>query len=450
MTFFPLTVDGADVPRAHLVELTDRLTAELAGHGVGAGRAVMPATGDPVTTVATMLAADRLDAPVLLGGHAATDAEPAWAVVDATARVRAARDRPGGPLPERTAAVLWTSGTSGRPKAVALSRQALAYQGDATAAHLGISARDRLLLPLPLHHSYAYSVLQVCRSTGAHLYVESGFQVRRIIRRIRDARITSMDGVPSMYRALAADAGSHPETRAALAGLRIRGCGGDVLAPGLHERFVGRTGVGLHDGYGLTEAGPNVAINVPGRIRPGSVGSLLDGTRARVHGPDREVQVNSPSLMTGYVDPATGALLPAPFTEDGWLPTGDTGAVSPDGHLTITGRIKEVLIVHGETVAPAILEDVIRTVPGVAEAVVLGRPGRARGDEIHAFVQPADGAADRAALRARVLAACRGALPPQLRPRAVHLAAELPRTASGKVERRGLRALYADVLGAGS
>ncbi|MFI1718203.1 class I adenylate-forming enzyme family protein [Streptomyces litmocidini] len=444
-----LTVDGEHVPPGGLAHLVARTARELDRAGAGPGRAAALACDHPLTAVVAALAAETTGAPLLLDGTAPARRVPPAAVVHATAAgepvVTRAAARPLG-VPEETAAVFWTSGSSGDPKAVAVSAAALAHQGRATAARMRVTAEDRLLLPLPLRHAYGYSVLSVWRTTGAHLYAESGFHLRGTLARLATEGITSLDGVPTMYRMLAAEAARDVEAARMLAALRIRGCGGDVLTPALYDDFLKATGAPLHDGYGLSEAGPNVALNAPGDVRPGTVGKLLDGVRARLAGPEREIQIASPSLMLGYLDPATGDLDRGAFTADGWLRTGDTGAVTADGWLTVGGRIKEVLVVHGETVAPTVVEDAVRAADGVTDVAVVGVRRGDRGDTVWAFVESPD--ADRTALAGRVAEACRRRLPPHARPRTVRVVPELPRTGSGKYDRVRLRAWAADATAA--
>ncbi|MFD3728473.1 class I adenylate-forming enzyme family protein [Streptomyces sp. NPDC058671] len=439
-----LTVDGEHVPPGRLARLAARTARELDAAGAGPGRAAALACDHPLTAVVATLAAEAVGAPLLLDGAAPARSVPPAAVVHATTTGEPVVTRAGRPLdvPEATAAVFWTSGSSGDPKAVAVSAAALAHQGRATAARMRVTADDRLLLPLPLRHAYGYSVLSVWRTTGAHLYVESGFHLRGTMARLVTEGITSLDGVPTMYRMLTAEAARDPEAARALAALRIRGCGGDVLTPALYDDFLRATGVPLHDGYGLSEAGPNVALNAPGDVRPGTVGKLLDGVGARLAGPEHEIQIASPSLMLGYLDPATGSLDRGAFTADGWLRTGDTGAVTADGWLTVGGRIKEVLVVHGETVAPTVVEDAVRAADGVTDVAVVGVRRGDRGDTVWAFVESLD--ADRTALAGRVAEACRRRLPPHARPRTVRVVPALPRTGSGKYDRVRLRAWASD------
>lgn len=438
----PLTVDGEAVAPARLARLVSATAAALAAAGAAPGRGVSVACDHPLAVVVSAAAAECVGAPLVLDGVA-----PARRIASAVVITCGVRGEPvvvpcpGVPataLPGETAAVFWTSGSSGEPKAVVLSRSALRHQGAATALRLGVTSDDGLLLPLPLRHAYGFSVLQVWRATGARLLVESGFHPRRVLSLLGGGTATSLDGVPSMYRVLAAEAVRDREAARLLGSLRVRGCGGDVLTPSLYEAFLAATGGSLHDGYGLSEAGPNVALNAPGDVSPGSVGRLLAGVRARTSGSSGEIQISSPSLMLGYLDVERGTLLRDAFTRDGWLRTGDTGRLTGDGRLTVSGRIKEVLVVHGETVAPTVVEEAVRSAAGVLDAAVVGVRGGDRGDVVWAFVACADG--DRRAVAGRVAEVCRRRLPPQIRPRSVRVLTALPRTGSGKHDRVRLRA----------
>jgi long-subunit acyl-CoA synthetase (AMP-forming) len=217
----------------------------------------------------------------------------------------------------------------------------------------------------------------------------------------------------------------------------------------LAERFLQEVGVPLHNGYGLTEAGPNVAISSPSEHKIGTVGQPLADTQIRIDAQDGEVLVRSPSLMLGYLGaPGSG------FTTTGWLRTGDVGAIDQDGFLRIFGRRKETIIVHGETFPPETLEAALDSCPGIKASAVVGLPsGQPRGDQIIAFVESSQpsavsgrpgnrGGADAEAQRIRKASAA--VLPPQFVPRRIVVIPEIPRLRSQKVDRRTLRRLAED------
>lgn len=441
----PLEIDGEAVHASSLRRTIDDVERCCAALGAGPGRAIVTACRTGLGVLATVVAARRL-------GAAAAFAPPA-ADRELTARLAAVSvaevvEGPGGTprvlprcpaqdavLPAKAAAVFPTSGSTGRPRLVVLSHAGLAYQARETASRLGLSDADSLLVPLPLAHAYGMSIVLMWLEGGGRLLLETSFSATGVTGRLLGRDVTTLDGVPSMYSILLKTATRDPEVAARLRRLRIRGIGGDMLHPAMAARFAA-IGADLHDGYGLTEAGPNVAISAPGTMRPGTVGTPLPGTEVRRDAATGELLIRTPSRMLGYLgDPdATAATTPA----DGWLRSGDIGEVEPDGHVRVLGRLKEVLIVDGETHAPALIEDVFRALPGVAEVCVLGmRPAddaSGRGDRVVAFVELADPVA---VTDLRML--CRRDLPPRLRPRDIHVDVPLPRTNTGKVDRTALR-----------
>jgi len=435
----PLVVDGQRVPAPLLDGAVAAIERDLAALRIGPGSLVLAPAENGVTLVAAAVAAWRQGVPLVMAPPPHGGDLPfavAARVADAGGGPRVIPVAGGGepPLvPEGAGVVFWTSGSTGRPRAVIVSREGVAYQVEATIERMAYEPDDALLVPLSLAHAYGFSLLAVCATLGAGLSVQSCFGMPALARRLLDGQVTSLDGVPSLYRLLLARARAVPELRAALAALRIHGCGGDLLPASLAAEWAAVVGRPLLDGYGLSEAGPNVALNGPGDVRQGTVGRPLAGTEVRRDPVSGELLVRSPSVFAGYVDDGREAG-EDPRTADGWLRTGDTGAIDAGGYVTIGGRLKDALIVHGETIPPALIEEALAATPGVTGCCVVGvRGGGARGDDVFAFVE--SGADVRAALRGRA----RAALAPHLRPRHVALVAELPRLAGGKLDRVELR-----------
>ncbi|MCD9880202.1 class I adenylate-forming enzyme family protein [Streptomyces guryensis] len=439
-----LDIDGIPVDAASLRRTFDDVERCCANLGAGPGHAVVTACRTGLGVLATVVAARRLGAAVAFAPPAADrgltarlEEVSAAQVVERGGTLEVLpRARAGeAVLPPGAAAVFPTSGSTGRPRLVVLSHAGLAYQSGETASRLGLSEADSLLVPLPLAHAYGMGIVMMWLERGGRLLLETSFSAADVTGRLLSRDVTTLDGVPSMYSILLKTATREPEVAARLRRLRIRGIGGDVLHPAMAARFSA-LGADLHDGYGLTEAGPNVAISAPGAMRPGTVGTPLSGTEVRRDAATGELLIRTPSLMLGYLgEPdATAAAL----TADGWLRSGDVGEVEPDGHVRVLGRLKEVLIVDGETHAPTLIEDVFRALPGVAEACVLGvrsaDDASGRGDRIVAFVELADPVS---VTDLRTL--CRRDLPPRLRPRDIHVDVPLPRTGTGKVDRTALR-----------
>ncbi|MGD3110855.1 class I adenylate-forming enzyme family protein [Streptomyces sp. YGL11-2] len=444
-----LIIDGAPVPRARLARAVDAVTKALEDLGIGEGTAVStPArTGLPVITAA--VAAQRLGAVLVLGedplgedGHAAlrgtirarVQGDPAGLEPSV---VRVEFGEPESPLPYPGASIFWTSGSTGTPKAVLLSRFALDYQATASAERFEVSAADGWVVPIPLSHAYGFSIMQMWLRFGCTLHLLSTMHPNVVAKSVCEPGSSMLDGVPALYGVLLRIAERDPGLRARLSGLKLRGCGGDVLPETLRRRFTEAVGQPIHDGYGLTEAGPNVAVSAPSAHRAGTAGKALCGTELRIAPGSGELLVHGPGLMTGYVnDPAATA---AAFTTDGWLRTGDRAELSADGFLRITGRLKEVIIVQGETFAPSSIEQVLLEHPDVAEAAVLGLPrGNARGDHVIAYVVPQT-SADQAVLVPELTRLCRAELPVVMRPRTIETVTEFPRLASGKLDRAALR-----------
>lgn len=430
----PLSIDGERLPDLTLRRLVNDAVAAVRP-AVRLEMALGAGTVDALTILVSALTARVMETPVVLGPPPdRRSIRPRigiyLVIVNGVVQARPVAERDGCLLPAETAAVFWTSGSSGDPRAVLHTTDGMAYQMTATVERLGITTADRLLLPLPLHHAYGHSVMLTWLATGAALHLYSGFQPNAVAKTLCTEGITTLDGVPSSYAVLLRMAMADAELRRALATLRIRACGGDVLPRALADRFVD-IGTPLHDGYGLTEAGPNVALSAPGLTRSGTVGPALAGTRIRINSETREIEVHSPSVMLGYLGGGREG-----FTPDGWLRTGDIGELGDDGYLRIHGRDKEVVVVHGETVAPAVIEEALNSCPQVRCAGVVGvATGQARGDQIIAFVE----STTKDAVAGQIQDFCASLLAPQFRPDRIVLVSQLPILGSQKLDRQTLR-----------
>lgn len=290
--------------------------------------------------------------------------------------------------PRNLAAILFTSGTNGLPKAVMLSEEGLEYQAQVTARVLEYGSEDVLCLPIPVWSSYGFSVLLAAEAAGASVFLTSFRSPEAVVVEMLNHRCTSFDAVPAIYYALVRYLERHPDVATTLSKqVRLFGVGGDKTPKVIWDRFVELMGKPLLEGYGLTEAGPNVAISSPKVFRPGTCGRPLPGTEIRLlegrRGEPGELLVKSPSVMLGYwSDPAaTAAVL-----QDGWLHTGDLAEVDSDGFLRIVGRASRLIITAGRNVAPAEVENALLQVPGVRDAVVIGIPHTWRGETVAACV----------------------------------------------------------------
>ena len=351
---------------------------------------------------------------------------------------------PASASDDELAVLLYTSGTSGKPKGVMLTHGNLKANLEQVREWVDISPADSVLGVLPQFHSFGLTVLTLLPLTaGMGAVYTARFVPHKVVKLIRDHRPTIMVAIPSMYGALLS---VKDGAAADFASLRLVVSGGEPLPDAVRERFRERFGVTINEGYGLTETAPVTNWCRPEEWRAGSVGMPLPRVRERIvdldsgktlgAGEEGEIQIAGPNVMRGYFN------LPeetrAAFTADGFLRTGDIGRFDDAGHLSITGRLKEMLIVGGENVFPREIEEALLQHPSVGAAGVVGMRDEMRGEQPVAFVEMKEGEAfDEMAL----LAWCRGRLAGYKVPREVRVMEALPRNATGKIMRRELKKL---------
>jgi len=341
--------------------------------------------------------------------------------------------------PEAPAAVMFTSGTSGTPKAALLTVGAFHASAQASAARIGVHPDDNWLCVLPLYHVGGLSIVYRSALYGTSFTLLPRFDVSEVAALLASGAVTLASLVPTMlYRLLDALPTAPPRLRLVLLG------GAAASAELLERAHV--LGWPVATTYGLTEAASQVATALPelARRKPGTVGPPLDGTQVRVVDADGrplppdaegEILVRGPTLMQGYLnDPqATAQAL-----RGGWLHTGDIGCVDSDGHLFVRLRRSDLIVSGGENVYPAEVEAALRSHPLVAEAVVVGLPDAEWGQVVGAAVTLRPSAA---LSEAELLAHLQGRLARYKQPRRLRIVAALPLTASGKPDRRAVRAL---------
>ncbi len=320
------------------------------------------------------------------------------------------------------AVMLYTSGTTGRPKGAPLSHGNLLASATAVADAWRLTGADRLLLALPLFHMHGLGVgINGCFAAGAQVVLRPGFDARDVASRCAGG-VSMFFGVPAMYQRLTA--GGHA---GALAPLRLLVSGSAPLPAELGQAIERGCGQFPLERYGMTETVMLTTNPIDGPRKPGRVGLPFPGVQLRL-ADDGEVQVRGPNVFAGYYRrPDADA---EAFTGDGWFRTGDLGELDADGHLRLAGRSKELIITGGFNVHPREVEEVIERYPGVREVAVVGRPSEAWGEAVTAVIV-SDGPIDSAALRAH--AASR--LAPYKVPKQVELVSELPRNALGKLLR---------------
>ncbi|WP_326544024.1 AMP-binding protein [Pseudorhodoferax sp.] len=379
-------------------------------------RALLP----PQATVVVVDPDQPLPTPGEGDGHAGTGTRPA-------------------PAAEATALLMYTSGTTGKPKGVMLGQAALAANARAIGAEHALGPADRVLGVLPLYHINAFVVTMLAPlASGGSVLLAPRFSAGRFWAQALEGGCTWINVVPTILSVLLQQAEAPP--REALA--RLRFCrSASAALPVEHLRaFEQRFGLGVIETMGLTETCAPCFSNPlqAAQRKPGAVGRA-SGCEARVvnaelqplpAGQTGEVTVRGPQLMSGYYkNPEATA---ATFTPDGWLRTGDLGHVDADGFFFITGRIKELIIKGGENIAPREIDEVLLRHPAVLDAAAVGEPDAHYGQEILAAVVLREGMQlDENELRSF----CEQHLGRYKTPRRVRFVAELPRGPSGKVQR---------------
>ncbi|AXB47627.1 type I polyketide synthase [Amycolatopsis albispora] len=336
--------------------------------------------------------------------------------------------------------MLYTSGTTGKPKGVLSTQRSCLWSVAACYAPvIGLSEEDLVLWPLPLHHSLAhiFTVLGVT-AVGATAHLMDGFAAEDVLRTLAEDAYTFLAGVPALYHYLL-EAAKDTEVRAP----HLRACltGGTVCPAALRHSFERTFGVPLLDCYGSTEGCGSFVVNgIHGTRVDGSCGLPIPGVSVRLVDPDTgldvpsgdegELWVRGPNVMVGYHNQPEAT---AEAMVNGWYRTGDLARADEAGYLTITGRIKELIIRNGENIHPGEVEEVLRKVPGVADAAVVGRPHDVLGEVPIAFVVPGPG------LDPELLFdTCREQLSNFKVPEELYEIDEVPRTPSGKITRHVL------------
>jgi malonyl-CoA/methylmalonyl-CoA synthetase len=369
------------------------------------------------------------------------DAEPALFVDDRRLAElsRAAEEQP--PTfddvelsPDDLAAILYTSGTTGRPKGAMLSHGNLASNADVLRRVWGFSADDVLLHALPLFHAHGLFVAINCvLASGCTMVFLPRFGVEQVLDAL--PRCTVMMGVPTFYTRLLDDPGFDS---AVCSGMRLFISGSAPLLASTHEAFHARTGHAILERYGMTETVMLTSNPLDGERRPGTVGFPLPGTDVRIVDPDDTgagaIEVRGPNVFAGYW--RRPELATTEFTNDGWFRTGDIGCFDPDGYLSIVGRAKDLVISGGLNIYPKEVEDVLDTVDGVLESAVIGVPDADFGEAVVAVVVPKSGLA----LDTQIVRdAARHGLAAFKVPKRIEIVGSLPRNAMGKVEKAALR-----------
>ncbi len=462
-------LDGATrIDYAQLDARVEKLTARLAALGLRRGERVALLLDRSAEAVCLIHALGRLGAVIVPLNTRLTPAEMRWQMEQAACRrVLATQEKkilpealplselpaPRAPKPPAEADIppetdfglLFTSGTTGRPKGAALTWENLLWSAIASAFRLGTLPADRWLLTLPLYHIGGLSILFRSALYGSAVvlpvFPEDRFDQEALWERLHADRVTLVSLVPTMlYRLLQA----HPAAEEWPASLRLILLGGAAAPPEtLRAALEARLPVAVT--YGLSEAASQVATASPAltRRKPGTAGKPLAWTEVRIAdeaerslppGEVGEILVRGRSVMRAYAGERQAT---ARALRGGWLHTGDLGYLDPEGDLWVLQRRSDLILSGGENIYPAEVEAALRRHPAVADACVVGIPHPEWGEQVAAGVQLHP---ERRATPEELVRFLRAHLGGHKIPRRVRILESLPRTASGKIRRQAVRA----------
>lgn len=465
-----------------------RLANALVGFGVVEGDRVMVQTHKSPEVVLLYLACLRINATFVPLNTAYTEAELRYFLTDAEPRlivcdpaspiasIDMAVDYPGARLETLDAAgqgslteaatglpesfvtaggdgsaiacILYTSGTTGRPKGAMLSHSNLGSNAATLREAWGFTADDVLLHVLPVFHAHGLFVaINTVLANGTSMIFLPRFDVGDVLASLPRASI--MMGVPTFYTRLL---GAAEFTRETCAHLRLFISGSAPLLAEVHEEFSARSGHAILERYGMTETAMNTSNPLDGARVPGSVGPPLPGIEARIVDEDDKalatgevgaIQVRGPNVFTGYWRKPDKTA--EDFCADGFFKTGDVGYIDEHGYVFIVGRAKDLVISGGYNVYPKEVEACIDELDGIGESAVIGVPHADFGEAVVAVVTRA-GDGNAAPEQADVIAALKTQLAGYKVPKAVVFVDEIPRNVMGKVEKGKLREAYQGIL----
>jgi malonyl-CoA/methylmalonyl-CoA synthetase len=342
--------------------------------------------------------------------------------------------------PDDLAALLYTSGTTGRSKGAMLTQGNLLSNAVALAGLWRFTPDDVLVHALPIFHTHGLFVAtNTVLLSGGRMILLPAFDAAEVVRLMPQA--TALMGVPTFYTRLL----DQPGLAAAAQGMRLFVSGSAPLLAETHRAFADRTGHAILERYGMTETNMITSNPYDGERRAGTVGFPLPGVEVRLDAqPVGGIEVRGPNVFAGYWRmPEKTA---QEFTADGWFRTGDIGTQDAGGYLRIVGRAKDLVISGGFNVYPVEVEEALDRVPGVLESAVIGLPHPDFGEAVFAVLVPRPGATLEAGA---VLAAVRDRLARFKQPKAAVVVEALPRNAMGKVQKAALRKTYAGWFAAG-
>ena len=344
--------------------------------------------------------------------------------------------------PDDTAVILYTSGTTGKPKGAELTHFNLYMNCDILGREYGLEDDDIGLGVLPLFHVYGLSsVMNATLRLGGTLVLVPRFEVEAVCKAIQDEKVTIFSGVPTMYFALLNDPSVEKYD---LSSLRVGGSGGASMPGEVMSAFEKRFGVTIREGYGLSETSPTASINRDGDRRFLSIGKPLWGVEMKVFdendkplppGRDKvgEIVIRGHNVMKGYYKNPEAT---AEAFRGGWFHSGDMGYLDEDGFFFIVDRKKELIIRGGFNVYPREVEEVLYAHPAVQEAAVIGVPDERLGEEVSAVVALKQG---QKAGEAELIAYVKERVAAYKYPRSIRFVETLPKGPTGKILKKELK-----------
>ncbi len=380
-------------------------------------------------------AAGKMNVPVYT---VEMDSEGSVSIVGTSKRIPVA-----GPAPDDIALVLHTSGSTGRPKRVPLKHINLTISCANVADTYALTADDVSLCVMPLFHVHGLVASTLATFlTGGTLVVPGKFNPLSFWRTVKDHRVSWYSAVPTIHQLVLARTSERPEGTERLR--FVRSCSA-ALSPQVMEKMESVFRVPVLEAYGMTEAAHQMCSNpLPPRGRiPGSVGpgtgvqiSIMDEDGKHLpQGQVGEVVISGPNVIRGYENnPEANA---SSFVNE-WFRTGDQGVLDANGYLTLTSRLKELINRAGEKIAPREIDEVLLTHPCVAEAVAFGMPHPTWGEEVAVAVVLREPQTE-----SELLGFCKERLADFKCPKKIHIVETIPRTATGKIQRRAVAAAFA-------
>ncbi|MBS7669723.1 AMP-binding protein [Croceicoccus gelatinilyticus] len=470
-----IETDARNWTYADLEEAAGRLASRLKARGVRAGERVLVQTEKSVETVALYLATLRCGAIYLPLNNDYTESELAYFVGDATPVIAVCREasrklfaRIGGSdlavttleelfdnLPQDAidavsrddddiAAILYTSGTTGKPKGAMLTHRNLVSNGEMLVDFWQFTERDRLIHALPIFHVHGLFVALHCALfSGATVIFQTKFDAKAALAAMPDA--TVMMGVPTFYIRLLAEDGFNAD---AARNMRLFISGSAPLSADIHRAFEARSGHRVLERYGMTETGMLCSNPYEGERKAGFVGPPLPGVDLRIADGEGQalpqgevgiVEVKGPNVFAGYWQMPEKT--ESEFRADGFFITGDMGLIDADGYVQLVGREKDLIITGGLNVYPAEVEALLDDREDVAEAAVIGVPHPDFGEAVVAVLR-AYGEIDADAVREEMKRDLAGFKVPK----AVIVIDEMPRNTMGKIQKKALRERYASLF----